>query len=95
MVGMTFVGIFVFWVTTFGMFLTLESAMSAGFTADTRATVLATVMSVVGLAGGLALTIWGRDWVRGLGIGLMIGWATVAISTGLVVGCFSMLEGLE
>lgn len=94
-VGMTFVGIFVFWVMTFGTFLVLENAMSGGFSPDTRAITLAVVMSVIGLGGGLGLTIWGRGWVRGLGIGFMIGWATVAIMTGFIVGCISMLEGLE
>lgn len=94
-VGMTFVGVFVFWVMTFGTFLVLENAMSGGFSPDTRAIVVAIVMSVVGLGGGLALTVWGRDWVRGLGIGFMIGWATVAIMTGFIVGCLSMLDGLE
>lgn len=94
-VGMTFGGVFVFWVMTFGTFLVLENAMSGGFSPDTRATVVAIVMSVVGLGGGLALTVLGRDWVRGLGIGFMIGWATVAIMTGFIVGCLSMLDGLE
>ncbi|MGH3724020.1 MAG: hypothetical protein ACRDUS_07805 [Mycobacterium sp.] len=68
--GMAFVGVFLFWVSTFGTLLLLENVMRGGFTADTRGVVLAVVMSI-------------------------IGWATVAIMTGFVVGCMSMLDGLE
>ncbi|MEU9805230.1 hypothetical protein [Mycobacterium sp. NPDC050853] len=93
--GMTFAGVFLFWVMTFGTWMLLASVMSTSSSVESGATVLAVVMSVIGLGGGLAMTVWGRDWFRGLGIGFLIGWATVAITTGFVVGCISMLEGLE
>lgn len=47
-------------------------------------------LSLFGLVGGAGLVATRRPWAKGLGIGLMIGWALAALTFG---SCVALLSG--
>jgi hypothetical protein len=80
-VGLAFVGAFTYFVTNFVVaFVVLMLAADS----STSATVIAT--GTIGLAlfafgGGGVLLALRKPWAKGLGLGLMIGWALTSLVT--------------
>ncbi|MGI5285031.1 hypothetical protein ACQEVF_17075 [Nonomuraea polychroma] len=54
----------------------------------------AAVLALIGLGGGIGLVLIRQSWTRGLGLGLMIGWALWSIlSAGICTGLNPSLYG--
>ncbi|MBA2891624.1 hypothetical protein [Nonomuraea soli] len=74
----------------------IATALAVLASASTRTPVLiaAVFLALFGLVGGLVLILLRRPWTKGLGMGLMIGWALVSIvsagwCTGLNPGLYA------
>lgn len=73
-VGLAFAGIFVFIVVNVMVgFVAVAVATPAAFAAA------AIFLAVGALGGGVALLLLRKPWSKGLGMGLMLGWALVSI----------------
>ncbi|SDL14107.1 hypothetical protein [Nonomuraea jiangxiensis] len=88
LIGLMFVGLVLYSLVNLVVgfvlfFVTLDSnGTSARYLA-----VGAVVLALVGLGAGIALAFMRRPWFRGLGLGLMIGWALWSImSAGFFTG---------
>lgn len=86
MAGMAFVGVFVWGAFNLvvGLVLILGVLNSTSYSGDVDnlITGLTAVLLVVVAFGGGGVLVWlGRPAVRGLGLGLMIGWALTSILT--------------
>lgn len=73
-------------------FFMFFAAMSGG--GNTFVLIAAIALGVFGLGGGIALICVRRPWTKGLGLGLMIGWAlwsllTAGMCTGLNPSAYS------
>lgn len=93
MVGLAFVGFFAYLIiNTIVGFI----AVSAESSADNGAAyaVAAVVLVLIGIGAGIGLLLVRKPWAKGMGIGLMIGWALVSIvsagwCTGLNPGMYT------
>ncbi|WP_336212594.1 hypothetical protein [Nonomuraea sp. LPB2021202275-12-8] len=73
-VGLAFVGVFGYLIINVVVgFLALATESTAWFG------VAAGFLALVGIGAGLVLLIMRRPWSKGLGMGLMIGWALASI----------------
>ncbi|MFI6484903.1 hypothetical protein ACIBH1_43775 [Nonomuraea sp. NPDC050663] len=69
-------------------------AVLASASSKTPVLIATILLALVALAGGLTLILLRRPWTKGLGMGLMIGWALVSIvsagwCTGLNPGLYA------
>ncbi|GLX01351.1 hypothetical protein [Microtetraspora sp. NBRC 16547] len=85
---MTFVGFAIFIVINLMAFLlTLGIADGIGDHKTLVVGVAALILAAIALGGGAGLIFLRRPWSKGLGLGLMIGWALVSIvSVGFCTG---------
>ncbi|UBU13653.1 DUF1129 domain-containing protein [Nonomuraea gerenzanensis] len=75
-------------------FFIFFAAMSAGSGATAYLVAGAVLLALVGLGAGIGLCLVRRPWSRGLGLGLMIGWALWSIlSAGICTGINPSLYG--
>jgi hypothetical protein len=88
LVGMFFAGLAIYSVinTVIGFF-TFVLALDADGSANPYFIAGAVLLALAGLGAGIGLCFVRRPWARGLGLGLMIGWALWSIlSAGLCTG---------
>ncbi|WP_160330467.1 hypothetical protein [Sphaerimonospora mesophila] len=82
-VALTFVGIIVFvFINLMAFFATITVADSVR--GDGKLVVVgvaAVLLAAIALVGGIVLIMLRKPWSKGLGLGLMIGWALVSIGT--------------
>ncbi|MCT9931699.1 hypothetical protein N5079_15915 [Planotetraspora sp. A-T 1434] len=85
---MTFAGIAIFVVVNLLAFIaTLSAADSVGSGKNIIMGVGAVILAAAALGGGAVLIMLRKPWSRGLGLGLMIGWALMSIvSVGFCTG---------
>ncbi|GAA0410549.1 hypothetical protein GCM10009530_73820 [Microbispora corallina] len=85
---MTFLGLGVFLVVNLAAFLlTLAVADGVGSNKEVVVGVAAAMLALLALGGGFLLIRLRKPWTRGLGLGLMIGWALMSIvSAGFCTG---------
>ncbi|GAA4934371.1 hypothetical protein HD597_010128 [Nonomuraea thailandensis] len=68
-------------------FFIFFAAMSAGDNSSPYLAAGAVLLALVGLGAGIGLCFIRKSWSRGLGLGLMIGWALWSIlSAGICTG---------
>ncbi|MBF8192145.1 hypothetical protein ITP53_41995 [Nonomuraea sp. K274] len=94
-VGMLFVGLTLYSGLNIVIgFLIFVSSMDADH-ANTPYMIAGTaVLALIGLAAGIGLVLVRRSWTRGLGLGLMAGWALWSIlSAGICTGLNPALYG--
>jgi hypothetical protein len=77
-----------------GFFVFFAAAMGSNGSNILPVAVGTAVLALVGLGAGIALVIIRQPWTRGLGLGLMIGWAlwsilSAGICTGLNPGLYA------
>ncbi|MEV4456967.1 hypothetical protein ACWEQG_15090 [Microbispora sp. NPDC004025] len=80
---MTFVGIVAYVVINFVLFLATLAAAD-GVASDNKNIALiggSLILAAIAFGGGALLLFLRRPWSRGLGLGLMIGWALMTIFT--------------
>ncbi|WP_206184884.1 hypothetical protein [Thermoactinospora rubra] len=79
-VGTAFAGFALFLMLNFIVGL---AAFTMGGEASSSAPVVAgaVLLALIGIGGGLVLLFLRRPWAKGLGLGLMIGWAFMSIVT--------------
>ncbi len=86
-VAMTFVGLVVFVVVNFAAVLLTLTLADTGDHAVTIIGAGALILAAFALGGGAGLVFLRKPWSKGLGLGLMIGWALVSIvSVGYCTG---------
>ncbi|MFI7615462.1 hypothetical protein ACIBP6_29965 [Nonomuraea terrae] len=95
MVGMLFAGLGLYSVLNVILVVAvLASGMSWTGDGPSPALLMAVVLIVVGPVAGIVLCFVRGSWTRGLGLGLMIGWATWSIvSVGFCTGLNPGLYG--
>ncbi|WP_205302846.1 hypothetical protein [Nonomuraea montanisoli] len=82
MVGLAFAGAFAYWVVNL-----FAGLLVVSFQSRVAFGVGAVVLALGALGGGALLISRRKPWARGLGLGLMIGWALASIATaGLCTG---------
>ncbi|WP_218004754.1 hypothetical protein [Microtetraspora niveoalba] len=88
MVATAFAGFAAFILINFvGFLVTLGVADSVAENKEVVVGVAAVILAAIALGGGVGLVLLRRPWTKGLGLGLMIGWALVSIlSVGFCTG---------
>ncbi|AQZ71112.1 hypothetical protein BKM31_44385 [[Actinomadura] parvosata subsp. kistnae] len=95
LIGMLFAGLAIYSVLNLvvGFFL-FFAAMGASGSANPYLAAGAVILAVAGLGAGVGLCFVRKPWSRGLGLGLMIGWALWSIlSAGICTGLNPSLYG--
>ena len=84
-VGMTFLGVFLYFA--FNLVMGFAVLAIAGSNGNTAVAAGAVVLALAGLGGGGALLATSNPTIKGLGLGLMIGWAFLSlVSVGFCTG---------
>ncbi|WP_188188796.1 hypothetical protein [Nonomuraea sp. SYSU D8015] len=88
LIGLMFVGLIVYSVlNTVIFFFILFASMGAESAGNIYVAAGTTVLALIGLGVGGGLLFMRRPWTKGLGLGLMIGWALWSIlSAGICTG---------
>lgn len=85
-VGLAFAGVALYFVINVALAL-VALGMSGGGNQRAAFAVVAILLGLIAFGGGIALVIVRKPWSKGLGLGLMIGWALASIvSAGYCTG---------
>ncbi|WP_221891374.1 hypothetical protein [Microbispora sp. KK1-11] len=82
-IAMTIAGIVGYVIVNFVLFLATLAAAD-GFASDHKNVALiggSVILALIAFGGGTLLLLLRKPWSRGLGLGLMIGWALLTIFT--------------
>ncbi|MEU7693960.1 MULTISPECIES: hypothetical protein [Microbispora] len=82
-IALAIVGVVAYGIVNFVLFL-VTLAVADGVASDNKSLALvggAVVLALIAFGGGTLLILLRKPWSRGLGMGLMIGWALLTIFT--------------